>query len=43
MTIKQRQDLAAYVKELTAQGRHAEAAELYTLLQAWLWNLFLFP
>lgn len=34
MTTKQRTDLLTYIRELTAAGRHAEAAELYTLLQA---------
>lgn len=34
MTAKQRADLLAYVRELTAEGRHAEAAELFALLAA---------
>jgi len=32
MTTEQRQAIAAYIKELTNEGRHAEAAELATLL-----------
>jgi len=32
MTLQQRQAITAYVKELTNEGRHAEAAELAALL-----------
>ena len=34
MTTKQAADLRAYIRELTNQGLHAEAAALATLLRA---------